>query len=230
MTMKRPWREENRARGICTSTRRCRKPTGGATLCAEHALKASAATSKTRLKKLSQGECVQCHEACVPGQTRCEVHAREHRLDYPAAVAAGRCPSCGDERDGPQHHCTKCRVKQTTARKAAVVRGTCPNHKDEPPRPGKQYCWRCCWLMWESALKKYDLTLEDYAWMEYHQGRFCKACRLPSEEEDGLQVDHIHGTKIVRGLLCGPCNRTVGHAEESIPRLQAIIAYLTQEC
>lgn len=51
----------------------------------------------------------------------------------------------------------------------------------------------------------------------------CAACEI--EISKGC-VDHSHLTKEVRGVLCGACNRALGHAEESPLRLRALAAYI----
>lgn len=60
--------------------------------------------------------------------------------------------------------------------------------------------------------RRYGITQDDYeqrlAWQDGH----CALCpRTPAQERYGrLNVDHVHGTKIIRGLLCTPCNHALG--------------------
>jgi len=63
-------------------------------------------------------------------------------------------------------------------------------------------------------------------------------------EQDGLcaacegtffsvpHIDHDHTTKKIRGILCSGCNQALGNIGESVPRLQALIAYVEKhnEC
>ena len=52
-------------------------------------------------------------------------------------------------------------------------------------------------------------------------------CAICGEVPDhDLRVDHDHGTKKVRELLCATCNSGLGHFHESQEKLQAAIAYL----
>lgn len=56
----------------------------------------------------------------------------------------------------------------------------------------------------------------------------CAICRI--EEADApkavLHVDHIHGTDIIRGLLCANCNLALGLFQDDPLRMQAAIGYL----
>jgi Recombination endonuclease VII len=54
---------------------------------------------------------------------------------------------------------------------------------------------------------KYDITIAEYEKLYTAQEGCCAICKkfLPL-----LCVDHIHGTKIVRGLLCKTCNTSIG--------------------
>lgn len=70
--------------------------------------------------------------------------------------------------------------------------------------------------------KTYGLTLEDYDRRLEAQGGKC-VCGAAGEL---LHVDHDHETGEVRGLLCGPCNRTIGMALDSPERLMALARYL----
>lgn len=55
----------------------------------------------------------------------------------------------------------------------------------------------------------------------------CAACGTDDPvHTNGWQLDHNHETGKIRGVLCGPCNLTLGNAHESIPRLGALIDYL----
>jgi hypothetical protein len=70
----------------------------------------------------------------------------------------------------------------------------------------------------------YNLEPEDAQGLLKEQEGFCKICGRDITKD--FHVDHIKGTKIVRGLLCGPCNRAIGLLKESIPALTKAIAYL----
>lgn len=57
--------------------------------------------------------------------------------------------------------------------------------------------------------RKFGITIEEYDRMLAAQGGVCKVCHRPPGKYR-LSVDHIHGTKTVRGLLCARCNRGIG--------------------
>lgn len=65
--------------------------------------------------------------------------------------------------------------------------------------------------------------------MSVDQGGRCAIC---GEQEDlttpnrGLHIDHDHDTGIVRGLLCGLCNRGIGALRHDTSRLARAIDYL----
>jgi Recombination endonuclease VII len=79
-----------------------------------------------------------------------------------------------------------------------------------------------------SALKHrvgISLALKD--WVFCLQGNKCACCgsNEPSHK-NGWFVEHNRQTGFIRGVVCHSCNSTIGCAKESIPRLQAVIAYL----
>jgi len=77
---------------------------------------------------------------------------------------------------------------------------------------------------------KYGISLDEYAELYLtHNGR-CAICRASEVDlgEKGLSVDHCHATKVVRGLLCGNCNRALGYMADDVSRLQKAIEYLNK--
>lgn len=60
--------------------------------------------------------------------------------------------------------------------------------------------------------RRYGLTEEHYQEMLRGQDGHCKLCpRTPEQERyKRLNVDHVHGTQTIRGLLCTPCNHALG--------------------
>ncbi len=71
--------------------------------------------------------------------------------------------------------------------------------------------------------KLYRITLEDRDIILKKQGGKCKICR----KKANLHVDHCHKTNVVRGLLCGSCNRGLGLFHESKKSLENAIKYLS---
>lgn len=76
---------------------------------------------------------------------------------------------------------------------------------------------------------KYNLTLEDYNSKLNSQNGCCAICGATNpnnNQHKHLYVDHNHGTGKVRGLLCNPCNTTIGASQEDIERLIRCAEYL----
>lgn len=72
-------------------------------------------------------------------------------------------------------------------------------------------------------LREYGLTPDDFHRMVEAQGHCCGICH---EKPDQWNIDHDHETGGVRGLLCGFCNRGIGHFMDDPVRLRAAIDYL----
>jgi hypothetical protein len=70
----------------------------------------------------------------------------------------------------------------------------------------------------------YGIEFADYERMLDEQDGHCAIC--PSTED--LHVDHCHSTGVVRGLLCGPCNRGIGLLRDDTERLLAAARYLSR--
>lgn len=54
------------------------------------------------------------------------------------------------------------------------------------------------------------------------QGGLCAICRT----NPATHIDHCHDSGSVRGILCPPCNKGLGHFEDNEERLMAAVAYL----
>ncbi len=61
--------------------------------------------------------------------------------------------------------------------------------------------------------RKYGITMDQYAQMLAAQGGGCAICHAPPPTTRSLAVDHCHATGVVRALLCGTCNRSLGYYE-----------------
>lgn len=116
---------------------------------------------------------------------------------------------------------------------------------DKVPHVGKGLCGNCGRKTWQqknrskerrrTLLRFYGLTPEQFESLwEVQEGR-CKICKkLPpakliirrNQLHTALQVDHDHKNKIVRGLLCGSCNRGLGFFFDDPDLLIAAAAYL----
>jgi len=70
---------------------------------------------------------------------------------------------------------------------------------------------------------RYGLTTEDFSAMILEQNSCCKICNCTL---DNPQVDHCHTTGKVRGLLCKPCNTSLGLLNEDTNTLRSMIKYI----
>jgi hypothetical protein len=73
--------------------------------------------------------------------------------------------------------------------------------------------------------QSYKLTPAEYEAYVVKQAGKCAICGAFTK----LHVDHDHLTNIVRGLLCGNCNRGIGMLKDDTNILAAAIAYLSQK-
>jgi Recombination endonuclease VII len=71
---------------------------------------------------------------------------------------------------------------------------------------------------------QFDLEPTDIESLQREQNNKCAICQREFLKRP--HIDHIHGTKIVRGLLCGSCNRGIGLLQESSQTLSNAITYL----
>jgi hypothetical protein len=74
-------------------------------------------------------------------------------------------------------------------------------------------------------LRRYGLTLAEYAALLDQQAGCCKLCR----KKRSLNVDHDHATGKIRGLLCTACNTSIGKLGDTVAGLRRAIAYLEGE-
>ena len=91
-------------------------------------------------------------------------------------------------------------------------------------RQRKKYCYACERLVKRERLDKqhdayvcktYGLKPGDYQRLYVAQDGRCYICRRATGKTRRLAVDHDHVTGLVRGLLCKPCNRMLGHARDN---------------
>lgn len=71
---------------------------------------------------------------------------------------------------------------------------------------------------------KYGLEPADYEALLTQQNGLCAICGALER----LVVDHDHETGTVRGLLCAPCNKGIGHLRDDPNVLASALAYLLQ--
>jgi hypothetical protein len=64
------------------------------------------------------------------------------------------------------------------------------------------------------VIRTYGLAPGDYDRLYGSQNGTCALCLRATGKSKRLAVDHDHKTGAVRGLLCGPCNKLIGHARD----------------
>ena len=80
----------------------------------------------------------------------------------------------------------------------------------------------------------YSITAAEYARILAVQGGVCAICRRATGSYKKLSVDHDHACcdsdrscgKCVRGLLCQPCNRMLGHLRDDPTAFRRAAHYL----
>ena len=142
-------------------------------------------------------------------------------------TAIHRCsPNC--EWHGENKRCRGCltvkpadafvRDKRSPDGRSARCR-ECRAHSRRAENPEKN---RARFLTW-----KYGMTQADFDRLMMLQSGRCALCGELPRKERSLHIDHDHTTGAIRGLLCSPCNTSIGLLKED-PRIAIRIArYLT---
>lgn len=76
------------------------------------------------------------------------------------------------------------------------------------------------------VLKTYGLKAGEYQTLYEAQNSACYICCRATGKTKKLAVDHDHATGYVRGLLCGPCNKILGHFRDDPEVAERVFWYL----
>lgn len=83
---------------------------------------------------------------------------------------------------------------------------------------------------WRAIKHRYGLTRAQFDALWAEQSGCCAICKQEIRQEPGFRMnaatDHCHVSGKVRGLLCQPCNRGLGHFNDSADLLRAAAAYI----
>jgi hypothetical protein len=147
------------------------------------------------------------------------------RTDENSRGYSSQCKSCDRERS---------RQRRKDPAYIAYHRQYQPGWRRENREKSNGYtdAWRARNVVKLSLLKRkwrYGLAAEQFTAMLDHQDYRCAICYLPFDPEagiDAIHVDHDHATDTVRGLLCGPCNRGLGHFYDDPMRLRTAADYI----
>lgn len=87
-------------------------------------------------------------------------------------------------------------------------------------------CSDRCNMVVARLRKAYDISPAEVEERLAAQSHGCAICKQPIARGGSLHIDHCHKTLAVRGLLCGQCNRGLGHFRDDPKLLAAAIRYL----
>lgn len=110
---------------------------------------------------------------------------------------------------GAQRRCHRCQVLVPEAvgkpGKAVCVGCRADPRKADANRAREQ----------RRRLRKYGLTQEQYDQLLIQQSGRCPGCDTTDPGAKGWCIDHCHRSGLVRALLCGRCNTTLGLTDEN---------------
>ena len=72
---------------------------------------------------------------------------------------------------------------------------------------------------------KFGMEIGEYRRIETAQDYKCAICRRGGE----LHVDHDHATGAIRGLLCMPCNTSLGRLGDNVDAIRRVLSYLERD-
>jgi len=128
----------------------------------------------------------------------------------PAAPKTVKCTGCGAEKKYSEYSRTQLSRRLSKKKFVDGARGFC----------------KLC-VSQKDRVRRYDVTPENLEAMLKANGHKCEMpfCRKPLDNTTA-QVDHRHGTKIVRGVLCVNCNTSLGGLHDSPETLLQSVVYL----
>lgn len=142
------------------------------------------------------------------GQTKLIDQFYLNRQGTTGPIYFARCKACTNRKTLDRWHTLTIEQKRVIKEKANIT---------FPPEWHKDYRLRT----------KYGISLDIFNKMYQEQKGLCRICDTPTPENT-IRVDHCHSTGKVRGLLCHPCNASLGLLKEDIHRLHKCIEYLTE--
>ena len=95
------------------------------------------------------------------------------------------------------------------------------------PKTGVRICPVCD--VQNRRKKIYGLDSDEYEGLRQKQDGKCPGClrELDSLGPREVHIDHCHDDNTVRGILCGPCNLSVGQAKDDPAVLRRLADYVT---
>jgi hypothetical protein len=77
--------------------------------------------------------------------------------------------------------------------------------------------------------RKFGLTIQQYDSMLESQNHVCAICLKAEPSGKKLAIDHCHSSGVVRGLLCGKCNKSLGGFGDDPEILRSALGYLLRK-
>jgi hypothetical protein len=160
-----------------------------------------------------------------------EFYASRNRYDGLSV----QCKECTKQRHRRNYESKKLEIREAQKLRARAIRELPHDHPLQIARRVRLRDWylrnqpriakknRDGWLS-----RRYGMTSADVDAMLKEQGGGCAICGLAEfgTGTDMPNVDHCHATGVVRGILCGPCNRGLGAFADDIGRMERGIEYL----
>jgi hypothetical protein len=119
------------------------------------------------------------------------------------------------EKSGYQQWCKLCRKEHKHEERKQYHRNRYHKNKDN-------------YLDW-TYQRHYGITLEAFNQFLQEQDAVCAICKQVCNSGRRLAVDHDHSTGVVRGLLCGNCNKGLGCFKDSPELLNKAAEYLGKQ-
>jgi hypothetical protein len=77
-----------------------------------------------------------------------------------------------------------------------------------------------------TLIAKYGITLDQYNEIVKSQNNKCKICDKELLTSIQTNLDHCHGSKKIRGILCSMCNKGLGHFKDNANVLEKAAKYI----
>lgn len=170
-----------------------------------------------------------CHKCSLEVAKATKNSGRDARR---RATRVANCEYCGEEiprppRPNSARYCTPEHQQRANAEKYYADNSNTAKNRtakwriDNPERTAEN-------ARRATILRKYGMTLEQYASKLVAQGGKCAICK--TDNWGGMwgvpQIDHDHETGKVRDLLCDNCNNGIGRFGDDPARLVVAAAYL----
>ena len=96
------------------------------------------------------------------------------------------------------------------------------------------HCKACCRAKYDpekfrdyQLRRKYGISAVEFDALLAAQGGGCAICSVAvNQDANSLAVDHCHTTGVVRGILCGRCNKALGLFQDDPTLLERAVIYL----